>query len=61
MSHQLRQRHSSRKTNVITRVSHLRFYRVEIIRYSNGGFKRGIETGGSNGGFNVSKIETETL
>ena len=61
MSQKLRQRHSSRKTNVITRVSNLRFYRVEIIRYSNGGFKREIETGGSNGAFNVSKLETETL
>ena len=61
MSQKLRQRHSSRKTNVITRVSHLRFYRVENIKYSNGGFKRGIETEGSNGGFNVSKIDTETL
>ena len=61
MSQKLRQRHSSRKTNVITRVSHLRFHRVKIIRCSNGGFNRGIETGGSNGGFNVSKIETETL
>ena len=61
MSQKLRQRHSSRKTNVITRVSHLRLYRVEIIRYSNVEFKRGIETGGSNGGFNVSKIEIETL
>ena len=61
MSQKLRQRHSSRKTNVITRVSNLRFYRVEIIRYSNGGFKRRTETGGSNGGFNVSKIKTETF
>ena len=51
MSQKLRQRHSSRKTSVITRVSHLRFYRVEIIRYSNGGssggLKRGVQTGGS--------------
>ena len=56
MSHQLRQRHSSRKTNVITRVSHLRFYRVEIIRYSNGGFKRGIETGVQTGGSMSQKL-----
>ena len=54
-------RHSSSKTNVITRVSRLTFYRVEIIRYSNGGFKRGVDTGGPNGGFNISKIETETF
>ena len=47
MSQKLRQRHSSRKTNVITRVSRLSFYRVEIMIYSNGGFKQGFKTGGS--------------
>ena len=53
ISQKLRQRHSSSKTNVITRVSRLRFYRDEIMMCSNGGFKRGfkrgVQTGGSNG------------
>ena len=55
MSQKLRQRHSSRKTNVITRVSHLRLYRVEIIRYSNVEFKRGFETGGFKRGVQCLK------
>ena len=46
-SQKLRQRHSKGKTNVITRVSRLRFYRVEIVMYSNGSFKRGVKAGGS--------------
>ena len=37
MSQKLRQKHSSSKTDVITRVSCSRFYRVEILRRSNGG------------------------
>ena len=56
MSLKLIQRHSSNQTNFITRVSRLRFYRVEIIRYSNRGVKWGIETGGSNGGSMSQKL-----
>ena len=47
MSQKLRQRNSSRKTSVITRISRLRFYRVEILGIqtgvSNGGLKRGVQ------------------
>ena len=56
MSQKLRQRNSSRKTSVITRISRLRFYRVEIL-----GIQTGVSNGGLKRGFNVSKIETETF
>ena len=56
MSQKLRQRHPSSKKNFITKVSRLRFYRDEIMRYSNGGFKGGVEMGGSNGSSMSQKL-----